>query len=51
MSANTSGFVNIIGNVNIGNIQYNPQYSLMVESNVSIGTTLTVPTINNTTIN
>jgi len=50
MSANNNGFVNIIGNVNIGNIQYNPQYSLMVDSNVIIGTTLTVPTLISTNI-
>ena len=51
MSANTNGFVNIIGNVNIGNMPYNPQYSLMVDSNVNIGNILTAQTINSTNFN
>ena len=45
ISASTSGFVNIIGNVNIGNVSSNPQYSLMVDKNVNIGNILNVPTI------
>jgi hypothetical protein len=50
MSANANGFVNIIGNVNIGLVSSNSRYSLMVDSNVSIGNTLTVPTITATTV-
>ena len=51
MSANTNGFVNIIGSVNIGNIPYNPNYSLMVNSNVSIGNALTAQTVTCTNLN
>ena len=50
LSANTNGFVNIIGNLNIGRISSNPQYSLMVDNNVSIGNILNVPTINTTSL-
>lgn len=62
LSANTNGFVNIIGNVNIGALSSNPNYSLMVDKNVSIAsnldirsinatTTISAPTINNNRIN
>ena len=49
LSANTNGFVNIIGNVNIGALSSNPNYSLMVDKNVSIGSNLDIRSINVTT--
>ena len=45
IEAHSCGFINIFGNLNIGSLAYNPEYSFMVDTNAYIGNSLHVPNI------